>query len=376
MRSVSASHPTPNLPRSTLALAAVAVAFLFASTISRRTHAAIDPLSGIDFVTIGATYGGAGNPAYQSGQPNQDVNGRGSVGYQYNIGRMEVTTAQWVEFFNAAYDRPSNDLLPHLVPPDRWGAQSTTPNTPGARRWSVIPGQGNAPVGNISWRIAAMYCNWLCNGKSLDRSAFLNGAYDVSTFRFVGNVFQDQLAHNPGAQYWIPTWDEWLKAAHFDPNKPNPDGTTGGWWRYSNTSDTAPIYGPPNTGGQANAGFLSAQAYTIPLGAYATVQSPWGLLDVAGATTEWTEEIKDLGTGGRYRYFDGSYWLQDAFQARLVDAIQPAGQELPHISSYEFGLRVASLVPTPGAGALGLGLLFPLLARRRRRSNPRLQLLP
>ena len=182
MRSVSASHPTPNLPRSTLALAAVAVAFLFASTISRRTHAAIDPLSGIDFVTIGATYGGAGNPAYQSGVPNRVVNGRGSVGYEYNIGRMEVTTAQWVEFFNAAYDRPASERIPFLFPPDFWGAAATAPTTPGGLRWTVPAGNELRPVGNISWRMAAIYCNWLCNGKSLDRSAFLNGAYDVSTF--------------------------------------------------------------------------------------------------------------------------------------------------------------------------------------------------
>ncbi|HNB58986.1 MAG TPA: hypothetical protein PK308_01645, partial [Phycisphaerales bacterium] len=60
-------------------------ALLAGAAVATSAQAAIDPLSGIDFVTIGATYGGAGNPAYQSGQANQFVNGRGSVAYEYNI---------------------------------------------------------------------------------------------------------------------------------------------------------------------------------------------------------------------------------------------------------------------------------------------------
>lgn len=328
--------------------------------------AAIDPLSGIDFVTIGATYGGAGNAAYQSGIPNQRVNGRGSVACEYKIGRMEVTTAQWVEFFNAAFDRPQADWIPWVAPPGFWGAQGTTPNTTGGLRWMVPAGNENRPVGDISWRMAAIYCNWLHNGKSTDRSAFLNGAYDVSTFGFDGNRFTDQDAHHPDAKYWVPTWDEWLKAAHFDPDKQNQDGSTGGWWQYSNTSDTAPVYGPPGTG-QANAGFTSPNPFVIPLGAYPDVQSPWGLLDVAGGTSEWTESIIDQSAGGRFRIFDGSRWNQDAFQAGLVDGIRTQGADFPHIALFPTGFRIASAVPSPDVSALGAGLFF-ICAQRRRRS--------
>ena len=69
------------------------------------------------------------------------------------------------------------------------------------------------PVGDISWRVAAMYCKWLHNDKRTDRAAFLNGAYDVSTFGYL-----------------------------YDLNKVNLDGSTGGWWKYSITQ---PEYGPP-----------------------------------------------------------------------------------------------------------------------------------
>ncbi|MBX3382239.1 MAG: SUMF1/EgtB/PvdO family nonheme iron enzyme [Phycisphaeraceae bacterium] len=319
--------------------------------------AQVDP-SGIDFVTI--TH--AGNAPYQSIFPSDFVNGRGGVDYEYRLGKFEVTTAQWVEFFNAAYDR-SDGFFPHLRPPGHWGATATTPNTPGGLRWAVPAGNEMMPVGNISWRMAAMYCNWLHNDKSTDRSAFMNGAYDVSTFGFNGGIFTDQLARHPEARYWIPTWDEWLKAAHYDPNKLNGDGTTGGWWQYSNGSDTPYVYGPPGVG-QANAGFTTPSPFAIPLGSYATT-SPWGLYDMAGGTTEWTESVRTISTGQIYRVFDGSWWSREAFGSSLGDQIRYAGAEFPHIPTYEFGLRVASIVPAASTCAPA-GVLLLLGARRRR----------
>lgn len=208
--------------------------------------AQVDPFSGIDFVTVG----NPGNPAWAGdGNPVDQTIGRGSVDYTYRIGRFEVTTAQWCEFFNAAFDRPASERIPFLAAPTFWGAVGTTPNTPGGQRWRVPAGREMIPVGSISWRTAAIYCNWLCSGKSSARSAFLNGAYDVSTFGYSGVAFTDQHAHTPGSQFWIPTWDEWLKAAHWSPTNPNHDG----WYLYSTSSDTAPISGSPGMG-QCNTG--------------------------------------------------------------------------------------------------------------------------
>ncbi|QQS08917.1 MAG: SUMF1/EgtB/PvdO family nonheme iron enzyme [Phycisphaerales bacterium] len=236
-----------------------------------------DPNSGIEFVRIDH----ASNPAYDGFDPfGNRVRGRGSVSYEYSIGKYEVTSGQWAEFFDAALNRADG--------PIPW---VTAPFTTGGTANPMLP------TGGITWRTAAVYCNWLTNNKSLDRSAFMNGAYDVSTFGYVGQTFTDQFTHNEGATYWIPTWDEWLKAAHYDPWRDNGDGTTGGWWQYSTSSDVAPIYGPPpgfvngSPLNQANAGFLAANLsdqFRIPLGAY-DVTSPWGLYDTAGATIEWTE---------------------------------------------------------------------------------------
>jgi hypothetical protein len=75
--------------------------------LSGTALAQVDPLSGIDFVTIGDP----GNPNWTGGGFYNNNHGR--VDYEYRIGRFEVTTAQWVQFMNAATDRPSNDRIPH-----------------------------------------------------------------------------------------------------------------------------------------------------------------------------------------------------------------------------------------------------------------------
>ncbi|MBX3411013.1 MAG: SUMF1/EgtB/PvdO family nonheme iron enzyme, partial [Phycisphaeraceae bacterium] len=105
--------------------------------------------------------------------------------------------------------------------------------------------------------------------------------------------------------------------------------------------------------------------FAIPLGSYATT-SPWGLYDMAGGTTEWTESIFTINTGQHYRIFDGSFWSSNAFQASLVDQARNAGSEFPHIPTYEFGLRIASIIPAPGPWALGAGAFCTLGLRRNR----------
>jgi len=326
----------------------------------------IDPVSGIDMVTIGA----AGNAPWQgNGTPFDQTIGRGSVGYEYRIGKFEVSTANWVEFYNAAYDRPPADWIPYVLPPqeDGWTAFQVPANTPGGLRWGYSPGAGMRPVGEISWHEAAIYCNWLHNGKSLDRSAFLNGAYDVSTFTPQG--FTDQEAHHPGALYWIPTLDEWLKAVHYDPNKLNGDGSVGGWWIQPNMSDTPLTYGPPGIG-DANAGWFAGQypgfnPRSTLLGAYPNVQTPWGLLDAAGGAAEWTQDIRSIHSTFVQRYVDGSFFGSNSLEALEVDQLQrisggPVNEHQPGI-----GLRIAAAVPSPGS-AMFLAAAIAVLGRRAR----------
>ncbi len=338
--------------------------------LSGTALAQVDPLSGIDFVTIGDV----GNPNWTGGGTYH--NNRGRVDYEYKIGKFEVTTSQWVEFVNAALDRPPADRIPWVVTPFGWGATSMTPLNSGGRRYRVLAGGEMIPAGGITWRSAAVYCNWLHNGKSFERSAFLNGAYDISTFDD-GPTYTDQVTRSPGAQYWIPSLDEWMKAAHWDPVKANADGAVGGWWFYSNRSDTAPVYGPPGVlvnGRLAEANsnwsdfnYPGYNPFTVPLGAYPQTMSAYGLLDLAGGTSEWLEEtFVDVGeTYFRARYFDGSPRDSSPFGADRI--LGMFGGEAPLIPLMDTGLRIAASIPAPGVlpGLLILGSWT--LARSRRR---------
>ena len=256
---------------------------------------------GYDWVTIGAP----NNPAYSGPDPFNLVTGRGSVSYDYRLSRTEVTTQQWLDFFNTFSARA--DAPPTLISPILWGAERDPGYSgPGTRyRLRNVPNAGMIPVGGVDWRTCAELCNWLCNNKSTSLSAIANGAYDTSTFGIDANGnWTDQLTHNPNARYWIPTLDEWMKAVHYDPNRRGPG--QGGYGTYPHRSDTSPISAPPGTG-QANAGFTRPRnaQYDIPLGAYPGSLSPWGLLDTAGGTSEWMESVF-TANGRQYRIEDGS----------------------------------------------------------------------
>jgi hypothetical protein len=356
------------------------IATAIACTIATGAHAQPDT-SGIDFVTIDHP----GNAAWQGdGTVGDRAVGRGAVDYNFRIGRFEVTTAQFVDFYNAALDRPANDRLPFVTPPGAWGAIATTPNNPGGQRWTVPAGGAMIPVGGLDWRTCAMFCNWEHHDRAGGRSSFLSGAYDVSTFGYGPNGFTDQLVRSPGARFWVPTWDEFLKASHYDPNRFGPG--QGGWWVYSNGTNDPLTYGPPGVHvrtdrygpdpngplAMANAGWDSVDfpgydPYAIPLGAYTATQTPWGLFDTAGGSSEWSETA--LLTNDIYPTHRAIFGSALAHGFPTNDRISFLGGEAPSIGLLNFGFRIASDVPSPSSctGLIILGMSSVLRRRRQGR---------
>ncbi len=326
---------------------AFVLAALIGGVLANPALAQPDP-GEIDFVTIGAL----NNPAYAGPDNNNWATGRGSINYLYKMGRTEVTTSQWMEFYNTFYGRAPIGL------PFAWGAVETGNADRPFELNSSLPQAADLPVGGITWRTAARFCNWLHNDKSTDLSAIANGAYDASTFGYVSSAFTDQFTRNPDARYWIPSLDERMKAVYYDPNQPN--NGQNGWFTFGvNGTNTPPRYGPPGVG-DANANF-DAGSFTIPLGAYPHMVSPWGLLDAAGATTEWTETVFTIDATPTYRLFAGSDW-QTGGIAR--DSIFAVGGSFPTDNRFILGLRVAAAVPNNSV-LLVFGLCGILTSRRR-----------
>lgn len=299
----------------------------------------------IEFVTIGAP----GNAPYPLKSPPGyiSVQGRGGVDYEYRMGKYEVTTAQWMEFVNTYSVLGGSWTL--FAEPTHWGATPDPGYTGPGRRYVLragLPSAAMSPVYGITWRESAMFCNWLHNDKATGTWAIENGAYDKSLFTTNANgTFNDQLTHNPGARFWIPTFDEHLKAAHYDPDRYGPG--RGGYWEFSHRSDDPPVGGPPGHG-QANTGFFLPNFghLDIPLGSYPDTLSPWGLLDTAGMTSEHTE----------FWWFpEGPYVERGARGSRAGggpepwDRVYAAWFAKPGSTHSFLGVRVATVIPAPAS---------------------------
>jgi hypothetical protein len=344
-----------------------AAVFGLLALATSAAHAQPPPSYDFQFVTVGAP----GNPVYNDPTWHglSSVNGRGSVAYQYRMSRLEVTTSQWMEFLNAFSGFASPNPFWRPYGPDHWGAQEDPGWTgPGERfRLRSVTSAGMLPCGGITWRMAALYCNWLTNGKGSSPAALAGGAYDTSTWGNYGtHYFTDAWTHSPGALFWIPTLDEQIKANHYDPNRYGPG--QGGWWTYLNSSESVGTPGPPGSG-NTSAGWqdpnLTWGEWNIPLGAYPQSLSPWGLLDTSGGAAEWDELVFNPGLPAERGYTTS--WAGFTGLG-IYESIQGISSADPQYGSSYVGLRIASTIPAPGTLA-GCILFLVVFSRRVRKGG-------
>lgn len=290
-----------------------------------------------------------GNAAYPGPGGNA---GRGSVAYSYRISKLELTSGQWSDFLKMAIRQGVNvDALG--LRPNFWGGSGAS--------------ERMRPVIGLNWRAGAYYCNWLNNGKQESWASCQSGAYDASTFGGVpGQVYTDQLTHSPGAKFWIPNLDEYLKASHYDPNK---EGTgVGGWWDQPYKSNTAAIPGPPPPGsGQTSGGWDPGDfsELSVPLGAYKDFTSAYGLWDLSGGSKEWLETpIGFDSTTGLYksRRAFGSYAGERGHDQS--DNINGVDFDYPGEDGF-YGFRIAGQIPAPSVTVAFVGMSGFLFRKRR-----------
>lgn len=315
----------------------------------------VEAQSGFDFVTIGD----AGNAPYVPVDNTWVDRPVGGVNYEYRISKTEVAVSQWVEFANAYAPYYAGSRL-HPEMTGYWVAPTTLdPSVPAS--YYAMPGSEKYSA-DTSWRMAARFCNWLHNGKSSEAWVFESGVYDTSTFgKDANNYFTDQPEPSPGAKYWLPSWDELVKASYYDPNK---NGQGPGYWTFPTSSDTAPIQGLPENGGQTNAGgeYPSDLIGFLDVGSY-DVQSPWGLKDVSGSLPEWTGSWGEPLPFARRLVGSTLFWSDDWQVGERLD--RSGGATFPNITGFAF--RIATVVPSPANASLfAVAMLCSGLNRRKR----------
>ena len=288
----------------------------------------------------------------------------GSVGYNYQIGKYEVTAGQYTEFLNAvAQDDPYG--LYNLEMADTgtgqgvFGANIQRTGAPGNYAYTVPSDWANRPVNYVSFWDAARFANWLHNGQptgpqgpeTTEGGAYIN----------VGN--QATFGRQPGARFFIPTEDEWYKAAYHDASA----SQIASYFGYPTGAGLFSLPGrdlteATNPGNNANYGgnfnfVIGSPYYRTEVGEFELSDSSYGTFDQAGNVAEWNEtRVSSLTRGYRGGSFAGipGYMLAYARDSTL-----------PTIELGFVGFRVAG-IPEPGTFALAEIVLLAMLGCARR----------
>lgn len=143
--------------------------------------------------------------------------GYGSVAYKYRISKSSITNEQYCAFLNAIAS--INDRF-NLYVADMTNNGDLTRYVVGGRYfYNFRTNTKYRPITNVNWFSAARFCNWIHNdqpvGLQSDRSTE-KGSYDLSSFASSTTEFLD-YPRGVYAKCFIPTEDEWYKAAFFDP---------------------------------------------------------------------------------------------------------------------------------------------------------------
>jgi len=297
-----------------------------AQTITQTFGSGADAFS-IDFVEVG----NPGNAADTTGSPNPV----GSVPYVYNLGKFEV----------------SRDMV----------LKASTAGGLGLTLEDITNYGGNGanrPATGVSWNEAARFVNWLNTSKGYQAAYNFttSGANDNITLWGAGLYTGSNPYRHKDAYYFLPSVNEWYKAAYGSPN--------GTFYNYPTAGDTIPtavsggtISGTAIYNGQngpsdiTNAGGLSG----------------FGTMAQGGNVWEWTETaywgVNNAADDARI--LRGGSWVNDITN---LDALNLFGLFPNDETSFSpfIGFRVAS-VPEPSSLSLLLagGAVFAAARRRR-----------
>jgi autotransporter-associated beta strand protein len=321
-----------------------------------------------DWATVGNPGNAADTLVMNKGPAADFTTGYGAVGYTYRIAKNNVTNAQYVAFLNAVDPTGSNSFrLFNTKMADANANPAGLAYTGGIDRnlaaasgakYSVKTGQENFPAIWINWASGARFVNWLANGQGSGGTE--SGVYDMAAIPS-NNSFATPPTRAAGATVFLPSENEWYKAAYYDPAK---NGGAGGYWQYGTRSDSAPAsVVPPGSSNAANIGagtdgqsggtlastmattgsvFNADVNYLTPVGAYAAATSSYGLYDLDGLVYNWTEATRTT-FGNQLPVFRGGSWRynEGASGAAYRNVYSGAGA-----ASYAwFGFRIASLAP-------------------------------
>ena len=321
-------------------------------------------LASLQFVTVGNP-GNVADPATGGTL--------GSVGYTYQMGKYDVTTAQYVAFLNSVATKSDPyGLYSSVMASDMPTVGISRSGNPGNYSYS-LKGNGNMPEFDVSWGDAARFCNWLQNGQPTSGTEG-TGTTETGAYPVNGAMSNTQLmavaspthSGTGAATYFLPTENEWYKAAYYSGG-----GANSSYYTYPTRSNSPPgnlLALALTASNEANydiSGYTDPTNYLTPVGEFVLSPGPYGTYDMGGDVSQWNEA--NIFSGSMRGYLGGSWGnAASSLASSYGDGYYPT------LENDVVGFRVASsvaVVPEPGSIVLllagGVGLL--VFAWRRRR---------
>jgi len=265
---------------------------------------------------------------------------KGRVNYGFLIARTELSNASYCTFLNAvAAESDPYGLYDENMSSGACGGITRTKRD-GLFEYHCKDGWEIRPVVYINYYDLARFANWMhygCpSGKcelGITEGTASQGAYDTSEFELVRSgkktPYKKFGTRNQGARFWIPSENEWYKAAYYDPHKIG----NRKYHDYPTRSSDEPTLGQANYM-EDNHFSVGGPYYLAPVYSFESIPSYYGTLQQGGNVWEWIEDWQYGLIGSRG--LRGGSWSYTSYGLNAVNT-DPGGLDN---SGYVFGGRL------------------------------------
>ena len=292
-------------------------------------------------------------PVTDAGNAPDPATGYGAVEAGFQIGKYDITAAQYCAFLNAVAKKDTYSLFDTRMESDPNVACIQRRGSKDSYTYSIIEDgkkRGQFPITYVSWFAAARFCNWVHNNqRSGDQEATTTerGAYLLD-----GIVSGHAVPVERGARCFLPSEDQWYKAAYYKGG-----GVDAGYYAYPTQSDIAPgntIDGHSNRanysitkkikglwGLSESTTFSNKEApYLTSVGIFSASPGVYATYDMGGNVFQWVDAGDKTALLEDEQVVRGGAWSKDFNAASLKSDFR--GVHATYLTASSIGFRVAA----------------------------------